>query len=443
MQDNDFDKIFSRKFGQVPGEPYSEANWSELSQRLDRHGRRRSPWLLPVLLPLLGVLAGSNVFWWYQWREAGHNFRAAENRTTLFQNDTIINRTVVYRYDTIYQNITIVRQQTAGTSMSRLPSDSRPNSLSLNNTTAGNATALQNHSAGTGPLSQEPHELITEAAASALNVQGQEGQPILNGDAAAPGHTVVHKISMDTSELVTPLPPSENAATDTLFEDLLKNNKPLPTKRAHSSFIYLARPRVGVSAVLGFPGFPHKLSGSIWGAGIRSDVEIARNFRLGAEVAYQQASLKADDTEALEDIDIDIPDPGDDFRLKYWETTFLPTFTYALHLRYEIPLGDNWTPWLGVGGQAVTMLPFEVEYEFENEINNLELHKSAKAGSSTNWQGMLFMLGAECRLNPHLYFGAEGYMLRSFGEHEDEHEEEGQGLLDRQIGLKTSIIYKF
>ena len=442
MQDNDFDKIFSHKFGQRPGEPYNEANWSELSRRMEIHERQRTRWVLPVMFFLLGALSGSNVFWWYQWREADRKLQSSESRTTLFQTDTMMRRTVVYQYDTIYQNVNSVQQEAIGAPMTPFPSNTTSSSFSLNHIPAGDATARQNHSAGTSPISQEPHDLTQQAAASTLNVQGQEGQPILNGDAAAPGHSIVHKTPMDTAELATPPPPTANTQTDTLYENLL-NSQSLPSKKAKSPLIYIARPRVGASAVLGFPSFPDKLSGSILGAGIRGDVEIARNFRLGAEVAYQQASLKGDDTEALENIDIDIPDPGSDFNLKYWETHFLPAFTYALHLRYEIPLHGNWTPWLGVGGQAATMLPFDVEYEFENEFNNLEIHEQATAVSSTDWQGMLFMLGVECRLNPHLYFGAEGYMLRSFGEEEEDHDEEGQGLLDRQIGLKTSIIYKF
>lgn len=235
---------------------------------------------------------------------------------------------------------------------------------------------------------------------------------------------------------------SPAADIDTLAENLLSPLPP-PIKKAPSAFLYFARPRLGFSATWGSPVLPHKRSGSVLGAGIRSDVEIARNFRLGAEISYLQASLKADDTQALENIDIDIPDPGGDFRLKYWETYVMPAFTYALHLRYEVPLPGNWRPWIGVGAQATTSLPFEVEYEFENAVNNIELHVPAKAKANTYVQGALFMLGAECRLNPHFYFGAEGYMLRRIGENEDDDDENRKGLLDHQFGLKTSIFYKF
>ena len=63
MQDNDFDKIFSHKFGQLPDTPYSEENWSELSRRIDAHESKQWRWVLPVLFFVLGSLVGGNVFW--------------------------------------------------------------------------------------------------------------------------------------------------------------------------------------------------------------------------------------------------------------------------------------------------------------------------------------------------------------------------------------------
>lgn len=426
MQDNDFDKIFSHKFDQLPGASYSEENWSELSRCIDAHERRQRHWLLPVLLPFISLLIGGNIFWWHQWREAAGHPKTSEKHITLAQMDTIIRRTIVYRYDTVYQNITLVRM--SGTDATTLLALPRPrNSPSENNFSLTNPAFQTN----TNPLA--PNAAFIESPA-VPNVQDSVKQQLTNGDAAAPGHSISHKAPADTSALATPLPSPEIAAADTLFENLLKS-QPLPTKKVQSPFLYFSRPRLGVSAMWGNPSLPHKRSGSVWGAGIRADVEIARNFRLGTEIAYQQAGLKADETQALENLDVEIPEPSGDFKLKYWEAYFLPTFTYALHLRYEIPLRGNWTPWIGAGGQAATSLPFEVEYEFENVNNSLELHVPAKTEASTRWQGMLFMVGAECRLNPRLYFDAESYLLRSFSEK--------PGLLDNQFGLKTSLLYKF
>ncbi len=432
MQDNDFDKLFSHKFGQLPGEPYGEEQWTTLSRRMD-HERRRH-WLLPVLLTLLGLLAGGNVFWWYQWREASRNIQTADSHSTSLKTDTVIHRTVVYHYDTIYQNITFVRRQFAeGPSElgHAVPGDVIS---STGPSAAGNSAAVvpggqQNPSEGVS--STKPS---TPAGAKAQDVQDIVHQQAPHSGEEAPQYPSGNNITVDTAEQTTLSRPTETPATDSLFEDL-SQNQPSPTKKVQAPFLYFARPRLGASAVLGLPYQLHDAEGVVWGATVFADVEIARNLRFGAEIGYQQASLKAEDTDALEDLEIEIPEPGGDFELKYWEANAVPAFIYGLHLRYEIPLRGNWTPWIGLGGQAASYLPFEIEFEFENETNNLELHVPAKSESDTRFQGILFRLGAEYRLNKHLRWGVEGYLLRNFGE--------GPGLLGNQIGLKTSLSYKF
>lgn len=439
MQDSDFDKIFSHKFGQIPGEPYAEENWSELSRRLSNYEKRRQPWVLPVLLPLLGLLAAGNVFWWYQWREMTRTGRHTAHQTSLVETDTVIRRTVVYRYDTVYQNITLIRRHHSSSFASTgqsLPEETlhavSPPGLNL---TPAVTAIHQNPPAGLppaqpGPDGMEPH--INPAAAQA---QDSVKQQIVHDNAVEPGRSTIHTAQVDTSaRAAQPLVEKPTVAADPVFEQLL--DAPPPTKKVRSqSFLYFARPRLGIAALLGLPNVPQKRSGSVFGAGFRGDVEIVRNLRLGAEVAYQHAGLKADETEILEEMDIKIPKPGGGFKLKYWETYSLPVFAYSLYLRYEIPLQGSWTPWVALGSQLATYLPFEMEFEFENETNNLELHVPVKSESETRWQGLLLQAGADCRLGEHLSLGLGGYLLRGF--------EEEAGLLDNQIGLKTSLIYKF
>jgi len=432
MQDNDFDKLFSHKFGQLPGEPYGEEHWTALSRRMDHERRRR--WLLPVLLTLLGLLAGGNVFWWYQWRDATRSFQTADSQTTSLKTDTVIHRTVVYHYDTIYQNITFVQRQFA------------EGPTAMGNAVPGGVISSVGTSAA-GPSAavvpggqQNPSEVVpsaqpnTPADAKAQNAQDVVHQQAAHADGTTPEFPSGNNIPVDTTEQTILPRPTALPATDTLFEDL-SQNQPSPTKKVQAPFLYFARPRLGASAVLGIPYQLHDSEGVVWGATVCADVEIARNLRIGAEIGYQQARLKAEDTDALKDLEIEIPEPGGDFELKYWEANAVPAFIYGLHLRYEIPLRGNWTPWIGLGGQAASYLPFEMEFEFENETNNLELHVPANSESDTRFQGFLFRLGAEYRLNKHLYLGAEGYLLRNFGEE--------PGLLDNQIGLKTSLFYTF
>ncbi len=429
MQDNDFDKLFSHKFGQLPGEPYGEEHWTALSRRMDHERRRR--WLLPVLLTLLGLLAGGNVFWWYQWREASHNIQTADSHTNSLKTDTVIHRTVVYHYDTIYQNITFVRRQFAEgpTAMGHAV----PGGVisSAGTSAAGPGAAVVPGEQQSRPEGVSPAQPYTPAGAKTQDIVHQQAA---HADEAMPEYPFGNNIPADTAQQTILSRPTETPATDSLFEDL-SQNQPSPTKKVQAPFLYFARPRLGGSAVLGIPYQLHDAEGFIWGANVCADVELARNLRIGAEIGYQQAKLKSEETEALKDMEIEIPEPGGDFELKYWEANAVPAFIYGLHLRYEIPLRGNWTPWIGLGGQAASYLPFEMEFEFENETNNLELHVPAKSEPTTRFQGFLFRLGVEYHLNKHLNWGAEGYLLRNFGEE--------PGLLDNQIGLKTSLYYKF
>lgn len=439
MQDNDFDKIFKHKFEQVPGAPYSEGNWSELSQRMDEHGRRRQRWLTPVLLPLLGLLAGGNLFWWQQWRDAEHRFHASTTGATTVKNDTVIHRTVVYHFDTVYQQVTYLQPKMAlqqASQASVLPVSATPPSA-LPSLSASNGTILASESAvpaGQPEAVPNSFPLDTAHQANSRPAPALQQTPPGHGKMPTPDHTLVHKVPADTSLLSPPQAATAPAVTDTTEATPIKEQEPA-TKQVKSPFITIGRPRIGASALLGIPNLPDKLSGAVLGGGIRADIAIARNFRLGAEVAYQQASMKSEDTEILEELDIKIPKPGGDFYLKYWETYFLPAFTYALHLRYEIPLNSSWTPWIGAGVQATTSLPFEIEFEFENDVNNLEEHIEASSEAETGAPAGMLMAGAECRLKTHLFFGVEGFLLHGFGEE--------PGLLDRQFGLKTSLMYKF
>jgi len=386
---------------------------------MDDHQRRRRRWLLPVLLPLIGLLAGGNVFWWYQWREATRHTQTSDNQTTRIETDTVVHRTVVYRYDTIYQNITLVQRQIA-----IVPTAVRP-AATAEIPVSGSSAAMNLIQGGKQP----PSDSALRHTPASKSAQGNAQTPL--AAEAMPEHTVENTTPPDTTEQAIPSRPTASLAADTLLKDTIQN-QPLSTKKTRPPVLYFARPRLGVGATL---GLPHNAEGFIGGATLCTDIEVARNLRLGAEVGYQQGSLKSEEMDALKKLEIEIPEPGNDFYLKHWEAGSVPAFIYALHLRYEIPLRGKWTPWIGLGIQAATNLPFDVEYEFENETTNLEFHASVQTESDTHWQGALFRLGAGRRLNTRLLWSAEGYLIRNF--------DEKPGLLDNQFGLKTCLFYTF
>ncbi len=440
MENKDFDKIFAHKFKQIPGEPYHEQGWSDLSGRMDAYERRNRRWLFPVLLPLFGLLTAGNIFWWHQWRELERRHsQEAGSTTTMLKPDTIVRARVVYRYDTIYQNITLLRKYAAG------GITINEQATATGNTNTGSISVKHSASGTTGTQQQPVAGSETASAQSNANTQNTNERPIKDlgqsienklltpENTTEPAHTVSHRVPLpdSLSQVTQPLIDPANAEADSTFEFLLQN--PPVTEKVRKPLLMFARPRLNLSVGWGNPLLEHKHSGYLFGAGIGADVALASHIRLGADAYYWKGQLKADEIDELKGVEI--PNPGSDYKLKYWETYHLPVVTYEFHLRYLIPLKKTWIPWLGVGTQAVTYLPYEIEFDFENQNNQVEYFIQSQAGVITHWHGIMAMLGIEGQISPHFSLGAEGYLLRHIGKK--------PGVLDNQVGLKTRLYYNF
>lgn len=420
MKNSDFDKIFAGKLSRLPGEPYRKEGWSELSNSLDHHDRRRR-WLLPVLLPLLLLLAGSNLFWYLQWRESVRDHKLSEGKTTIIRSDTIIHSTVVYRYDTVYQTITDIRQFRPG----QLNSMSIPASSPFENAQPNNLTARQIEPAVSTGITPEtpPSALPGGLFADTFSTNPPAGQ------ATTPSGFVPDESRPDIPE--QPRPEPENPQKDTL--SLLSDNTPEPVKKAGSPAFYIGRPRLSLHAGWGMPSTLEESSGSTFKTGISADAEIARHVRLSLGLSYDITSLSSESASAL-DPAIPLPDLGQDFNLKHWEASS-PAFSYTLSLFYTLPVDRIWSPWIGVGGQAATFLPYDVEFEFKNQVTDIELYRPGLSETSTRLQGALLRVGLDAQLNRHFSLGIEGFMLRRLGKKSI--------VTDNLLGLRTNLFYIF
>lgn len=438
MESKDFDKIFAHKFKQIPGEPYSEGNWSDLSGRMDKFQDRRRFWMLFVLLPLFGLLAAGNVFWWYQWREAArNNLHGAALTSTVIQSDTIVRKTIVHRYDTIYQNTTLVLRYDNGSGttrkypaqseslLSRSPSEQRP--------TTETPARHDETVAGVAPAPLETNRIDFNKKPENAIGQNIENKQLTQESLAESGHTTSHPAPLtDTSsQLMQTNMGAMPMEADSIVGEVPVKQQMIP--KLSTPFFTIGRPRLNVSIGWGNPLLEHKRSGYLLGAGLGADMEIIRNVRLGADVNYWNGKLKADETEEL--LGVEIPDPGSDYKLKYWEAYQLPTVTYGFYLRYQIPLKKSWTPWFGLGTQGATYLPYDIEFDFENQNNELEIYLPGQVRAVTHWHSIMGMAGVEGRIGTHFSLGAEAYLLRHLGEK--------PGILDNQVGLKTRLYYHF
>lgn len=426
MDNKDFDKIFAHKFGQIPGEPYQEHNWSELSGRMDVHERRRKRWVLFAVWPLFAMLATGNVFWWHQWKQVQQSGLLSMRTEKNVQYDTLVHRTVIY--DTVYQHVTVITKQylpqayaPVSTALSQnieqpqQTTDKPGNTPKTSGTDAAKAGTLSANTAGSRPETVDPKEKNA----------GSESE--------VPGHTISHRVPLPDSLLQQEnvVENEKKPSADSLFEQLLLE-KPV-VKKTHSSGLMLAHPRLSVGAGWANPLLSHKRSGALFGIGVGGDVQVAKQVRLGADVQYWKGKLRAEETDEL--TGVEIPNPGADYILHYWETYKLPVVTYDLNLKYYFQSGGKWTPWIGMGAQWNTTLPFDIEFDYENQSSHYEVFLPAQTRAITRWQGLIGMTGLEGKLSSKCSLGAGAFFLQKPGKN--------PGLLGRQFGLRTRLLYHF
>lgn len=108
---------------------------------------------------------------------------------------------------------------------------------------------------------------------------------------------------------------------------------------------------------------------------------------------------------------------------------------YGIQVKYTLPFLKNAHPYIGIGARAISVLPFEVEYEFHKYNSNEELHEEAQSKLHTKWQGMTLALGAEKRIGDTWAIGLEGLWLKNW--------EREPHVLNQHWGVSGKIYYRF
>ncbi|MFN4255300.1 MAG: hypothetical protein ACK4Q5_09870, partial [Saprospiraceae bacterium] len=316
MQDKDFDKIFGHKFGQLGGEPPSNEHWTDLAERLEADRNRRSRWFLPVWWPVFGLLLAGNGFWWHQWRTAD----ARANSAAAVQTDTVVRRTV-FVYDTVYQ--TIVRTRTV--ERTQFVPSANAQFFVQKTVSASALPGMASTEKSSGEVISKPSTIFASSEA-----QKTENQPFASENKPSENRLATNdSLKNEQTEIAQTSHPHHTP--DTVFEKLLATPPPL-AKRKQPFHFQFSRPRVGLSAGWASPQFSGKKSGAGTSVGLVADAEIGRKLRLVADVQYLRGRMKSDEAESIER-HTDIPNPGADYELRYWEVYKLSALTYSAQLR--------------------------------------------------------------------------------------------------------------
>lgn len=463
MEDKDFDKIFKRTLEQAGGKPATEGGWAAMSERMNAARNKRMSWVLPLLIALISLLGVSNAFWWYQWKLATGQLPPASVQG-IAKIDTIVKNTVVYHYDTVYRYVTTVQtwSEQRNTNVlavapphSTLKAPITPNSLDPSPVEGVSAQNKTSHSAGATATGQNPktptigqqtndNTTANHPASAPATAQTPKTPPI--DQQANDGKTAPPLFTADTTEAQTPthqpLPNNLAIKTPETTKQAVQGNQDsiatLPVlpivKKKRSAIFYMARPRIGLATGWAQPVLEERQSSSTWQGGAIADVEIAPKLRVEATLLYQKTNLSAYKSSSLGN-QVWIPNPGSDFWLKYWEIENLRALIYGIQFKYTLPFLKNAHPYLGLGARGISVLPFEVEYEFHKYNSSTKLQEYARSKPHTKWQGMTLALGAEKQIGDTWAIGLEGLWLKNW--------EREPHVLNQQLGVSVKIYYLF
>lgn len=128
--------------------------------------------------------------------------------------------------------------------------------------------------------------------------------------------------------------------------------------------------RLGLTGGWAYPFSEGLKSQGGFSAGAEAAVEFSPNLRLWGSATYHWVGLV---TDRMGD-DIGIPTvtpPSDDFVFLEAEAP-QPSWEYGIGLQYSFNFSRQFKPFFGVGWGAVSLLPYEIVYDFENQALGVE-----------------------------------------------------------------------
>jgi hypothetical protein len=189
-----------------------------------------------------------------------------------------------------------------------------------------------------------------------------------------PVNSIAKPLSTDPLAILeTPLMPIVFASNLPDFSLSLAPNVTHKYQKTLPQILYPMRPKdfsVGLSGGRLFPFAQglNKVSG--WSLGMEASVGLSPQFRLWAEGTYQKTGFLS----TLMDDALGIPfvmPPSDDFIFVNAETQ-QPILQFGLGMQYRFNPNGIWQPFVGLGYGAVTILPYQVAYEFNNQQLNVQ-----------------------------------------------------------------------
>ena len=453
---DDFYKKIKDNIKNRPEPEFHENAWQRMQERMqqqtvspvvrDNRFNKRTVLLLALLL-----LSSALLNLWLFSRL--NNPQNAIQQIYTHQIDTILKTNVIYQRDTIFlngNNITKVIQpqysnsknhnkifyQTRYNSSRKLFANLNPSAYNINNPfSISELTDSKNKSDSPWNIYKTtPFSKITFAN-NALGLRGKAG-----ADVNVKQPINYNKIPL---EYLATLPlenliynqDAPNDISDRLAA--MKQIKEQNKKKKLAYHLYQMRPK---SIALGFNGGTIFSTQNILSlktgliTGLEADIIFSENLRLFTEFSYTISHYKKDQMGDKFGIPV-TPSPSDDF--EFFEARVeLPAIQYSVGLEYLFTTKNKARPYIGIGVNAMSTLPYEVQYEFQKGIDDLELlvDKELKKKTLISNQ-LLIKFGLEYPLK-----NKWSLNFTSFYRYNLKDNDFGP---PNSIGLKTGLLYHF
>ena len=366
----DLFKQFRENLESRPEPAFESRDWQDMQARLDRNGLNRPPafawWWMTV--PFMLLLTGSNAFFFWQWKKATQPVSNLEIR-----HDTVFHTQVIYTNDTVYRT-RVLRERVVEYQTSYV--HGRPGLL---------GQGIDTGSLGQGGVLTKNR--VLQKSNLPMPQNGQTGQGFTDIQSGKSTNVDLANMPLTGQTISAEQPIVQNTAPLPINEinRVVYHHKPLNLthrevlipakkyKKTLSDHLYTARPKgyqLGVSGGLAYPfgsGVDFK---SGYSAGLHTAVEFSPSLRLWADAAYYKTLFLTD--RMGDDIGVPIEGPPSNEYLFLQAEVPQPFLQYSAGMQYLFRSQHRLKPFVGIGLGAISLLPYDVIYEFENTTLNVE-----------------------------------------------------------------------
>lgn len=417
------DNFFKSMRDQMENRPepnFREDAWNALNKQLDEAQypakvSNRNWWAAAAILLLLGSTLLN--FWFYNQLKDANTIATKE--TVIFKTDTVHHTQHTYFRDTIIQT-RFIAQSVPTNVYHNAYTNTGINSFGFPNFSSSFSRPMY---ASLLPKSNRP-SLFSSAPddQSMVNHNDLEGA-LLNR------FTLFYGLPKVAPELESPDRDAENAE--------LGNITVAKRKRSFGqTMVYAMRPKkfyVGpmIGGIYPLHTDLNNQRGSTFG--IQAAVGFSNNIRLWFDAAYIRLTYQTSEIESLRGVP-DITPPGGNY-------TFVsasvpqPALQYSTGLQYNFTSG-KWKPYLGAGFSTLTLLPFEVNYKFEDVSNDLQLKIDQGVSRKRQFSNhALFKFGLENSISERWSIQVESLYRLSL--------ETAEATNSNLFGVRVGALYQF